>query len=157
MSISSFTGSTWLALLLDGVTFTGAHLPFFFNHMFSITSRVHGTNFSGNSIRTQRGRSGGGAALALSRDSWVTGVSLGPWSTQWLLCTCQSSRDTDGLLGCWGARTERQARWEVLDHRADTHQQVTPTHCLGKNNLYNNKWGKATGCCNTTLKCVRTD
>lgn len=89
-------------------------LPFF-NHMFSITLRVHRTNLSCNSMRTQRGRSGGWGSPALSCDSWVAGVSLGPKSTQWLLCTCQSSCDADSLLGDasrgeWGERSSTKGQ-----------------------------------------------
>lgn len=156
MPISSFTGSVWPVLLLDGVTFSGAYPCLFFNHVFSITPGVHRTNLCCNSIRTQRGRSSGWDSRALYWDSWVTGVSLGPQSTQWLLCTCQSSCDTDSPMLDMGVRLKRRARWEVLNHGAVSHQQVTPTLCLEKTS-HNNKKGRAAGYYNTTVQCVGTD
>lgn len=130
-------------------------LPFF-NHMFSITLRVHRTNLSCNSMRTQRGRSGGWGSPALSCDSWVAGVSLGPMSTQWLLCTCQSSCDTDSLLGDasrgeWGERSSTKgqspsSRWlppAVFERKK-------------KKKAHNDKTkGRASGSFNATAQCVR--
>lgn len=106
---------------------SAVHIPaFFFNHMFSITPGAHGTNSCCNSIRIQRGRSRGWDSRALSRDSWVTGVSLGPQSTQWLLCTCQSSCDTGSLPGGLGGDASRGERGERSSTTGQPpHRQVT--------------------------------
>lgn len=123
-------------------------LPFF-NHMFSITPGVHSTNLCRNSIRTQRGGSSGWDSWALSRDSWVTGVSLGPQSTHWLVCTCQSSCDMNSLLGdlgdTWrGERGERSAT-TGLSPASRWH----PPSALEKLHV-------AAGCCTTTVQSVWT-
>lgn len=115
--LNTYKGDVWVLItrmshadiIFHGLHLTGApvgwsHIQWctflpFFNHMFSITPGVHGSSLCRDSIRTQRGRSSGWDSRALCWDSWVTGVSLGPQSTLWLLCTCQSSCDTNSLLG----------------------------------------------------------
>lgn len=124
-------------------------LPFF-NHMFSITPGVHRTNLCRNSIRTQRGRSSGWDSWALSWDSWVTGVSLGPQSTHWLLCTCQSGCDMNGLLGDLGdtSRGERGER-SATTGLSPTSRWLPPS-ALEKLHI-------AAGYCNTTVQSAGTD
>lgn len=100
--------------MLDGITFSGAHPCLFLSHMFSITPGVHRTDSCCNSMRTQRGGlRGGGIVPGHLSDR---GESFGPRRAQLLLCTCQSSCDTDSLSGDSGdaSRGERGERSSVL-------------------------------------------
>lgn len=96
----------------------------FFNHTFSMTLGFHGTSFYCNSMRTQSGRSGGWCILALSWDSWLMALGLGPSHKHWLLCTRQSGHDKNSPLGCWGTRWEES---EVKGPRP----QVRPPPVVG--------------------------
>lgn len=125
MPISSFTGSIWPALLLDGVTFTGAHLcPFLITCFQLLWESTEPTCAVIQWGHKEAGQAGGGGP-ALSRDSWVTGVSLGLKSAQWLLCTCQSSCDTNILLGD-ASRGERGERSSTKE-QSPTSRWLPPT------------------------------